>query len=499
MNTAIRLSGILSLSLWLIGQAHAQQNYGTTEFQASGSKEAHEVFLEGLLQLHNFEYEDARATFRDVQGIDPDFVMAYWGEALTHEHPLWNEHDLDASRAALAKLGATPQQRLARAPTEREKAYLRAADIMFGEGSQEERELRYSAALDAIHREYPEDLDAAALYALSLLATSHGGRDFSIYMRAGAVTEEILDKNPRHPGALHYNIHSFDDPIHAPLGLRAAEVYAEVAPSAIHALHMGSHIYFALGMWEKGSERNARSFEAAVARQESPDGPFGGSTYHVLTWLVYSLTQEGKREEAREKLALIEDQVERFGGASHRQNFVAGRAAYVVNTQELEGHVAQVRVDYEGLNPFSIATDQYVRGIVALRRGDRVKARKALEGIGGSEARTSRERRAMTPRLLHLALEGQIELAQGNGQQALALMEEAAELEAGLSPDYGPAIPVQPAAELLADTYLALGDAEQAAANYRRALKDFVGRERSLRGLAEAQRARLGVVQTSAY
>ncbi|MEE3197105.1 MAG: hypothetical protein VX225_01455, partial [Pseudomonadota bacterium] len=234
MKFLIPLIKLIFGSIFFLEPLSAEEEYGHTEFQASGSREGHQLFLKGLLQLHNFEYEDARDTFLEVQRIDPQFIMAYWGEALTYEHPLWGQFDTEASRSALAKLGATPEKRVATAPTEREKAYLRSVNILFGEGSQEEREIAYSSALEEIYRQYPDDIDAAALHALSLLNISHDGRDFSLYMRAGAITEEILDRNPRHPGALHYNIHSFDDPIHAPLGLKAADAYAVVAPSAVH-------------------------------------------------------------------------------------------------------------------------------------------------------------------------------------------------------------------------------------------------------------------------
>jgi tetratricopeptide (TPR) repeat protein len=489
MKTAFYLS--LLLNMILLGTASAADNpevqiYGSTDFDASGSPEAHDVFIRGLLQLHNFEYDDARASFLAAQELDAEFAMAYWGEALTHEHPLWSQHDPESARAVLTRLGETAEERAGKFPTEREKAYLHSIELLFGEGSQEERELRYSAALGEIHEDYPDDLDAAALYALSLITTSHGGRDFTLYMRAGAITEGILDINPRHPGALHYAIHSYDDPIHAPLGLRAANVYAEVAPSAIHALHMGSHIYFALGMWELGYERNARSFEEAVSRQASLNDEYGNQAYHALTWVIYALNQLGRHEEAAAKLALIEDQVSRYDGSSHRRNFIAARASYLVDTQDWDGHFATVQVDYDGMDRNAVATDQYIQGVIALRNADVEGARAALLAIGGAEPIQTRSRRAMVPRLLHLALQGQLELAAGNTDLALVLMEEAAELEASVPPEYGPAVPVQPTAELLADTYLSLGDYELAGENYELALKGSVGRERSLTGLREA-------------
>ncbi len=482
------LIGLTVLFLAPASHVIGQQTYGYTDFQATGSRAAHEIFLRGLLQLHNFEYDDARASFQAAQAEDPDFVMAYWGEALTHEHPLWSQHDPESARAVLAKLGATPEARVARAQTEREKDYIRSINILFGEGSQEERELAYSAALKAMYEKYPDDLDAAALYALSILTTSHGGRDFAYYMRAGAITEDILDRNPRHPGALHYNIHSYDDPIHAPLGLRAATVYAEVAPSAVHALHMGSHIYFALGMWELGIERNLRAFDEAVSRQPSPDSEYGNQAYHSLTWLVYGYAQHAMHDKAAEMLALIEGQVERYGGPAHRRNFINARAGYVVDTQDWDGHFASIDIDLDGMNAATIATEQYIRGVRALQHGNSQRAGAALAKIGGDEPVSSGSRRAMVPRLLYLGLAAQIDFDAGRTEQALRRLDEAVELEASVPPEYGPAVPAQPMAELLGDAYVSLGDHARASEAYELSLASYVGRERSLQGLAKAGR-----------
>ena len=483
-----RVLALITGSVMLSLAIQAQENYGMTEFEATGAAEAQPAFLRGLLQLHNFEYPDARASFQEALAIDPDFGMAYWGEALTWEHTFWRRYDLEQSRAVLQRLGPTPEARAARMQTQREKDYLASIEILFGEGTQDERNLAYSEALKALHEKYPDDLDAAALYALSILVVSNG-RDYAAYMRAGAIAEEILEENPLHPGALHYAIHSYDDPIHAPLGLRMARDYIRVAPSAVHALHMGSHIYFALGMWEEGTDRNIRSFEESRARQDSPDDLFDNQGYHALTWLIYSLVQQGERERARERLALIEKQVEMHGSDSPfpRSNFVAARASYIVDTQEWDSHYADVAIDLTGLNPLSVATDYYVQGLVALNRGDLDGARSALAVMGGEEPVASNDDRAASPHLLRLALEGQIEFASGNADRALALIQQATDLESELPIDYGPAVPVQPMAELLADTYLALGDREKAVQNYELSLRNAVGRERSLMGLNRAR------------
>ena len=200
------------------------QGLGTIDFPTSGSPGAREVFLRGALLLHSFEYDDARVAFRQAQELDPDFGMAYWGEAMTHNRPIWVQVDLEDARAVLDRLTETPEARLAKMPTQREQGYLRAVEKLFGEGDKLSRGLAYSESMAQLAAEHPDDLNAASLYALSLLGTRQQERDFTTYMKAAGIAEEVFTRNPNHPGAAHYLIHSYDDPIHAPLGLRAARV-----------------------------------------------------------------------------------------------------------------------------------------------------------------------------------------------------------------------------------------------------------------------------------
>ncbi len=132
-----------------------------------------------------------------------------------------------------------------------------------------------------------------SFYALALLGTSHGGRDFSIYMRAAALVEQVYAKNPQHPGAAHYLIHAYDDPVHAPLGLRYADAYSKIAPAASHALHMPSHIYVAMGMWDESAAINERSVKAADARRDAKKLDVDQRGFHALLWLVYTLRAAG--------------------------------------------------------------------------------------------------------------------------------------------------------------------------------------------------------------
>jgi tetratricopeptide (TPR) repeat protein len=205
---------LLSASLPFLPQtANAQTaDLGTIEFPNSGAAEAQPSFVRGVLLLHSFEYADAAEAFREAQRLDPHFAMAYWGEAMTYNHSLWGEQDREAAWEVLKRLGATTEDRLARARTEREKGYLRAVETLYGEGPKLERDRAYAEAMRRLHDSYPNDVEAKAFYSLAILGTAHEGRDHVTYMRAAGFAEEVFRDNPRHPGAAHYLIHSYDRP-----------------------------------------------------------------------------------------------------------------------------------------------------------------------------------------------------------------------------------------------------------------------------------------------
>ncbi len=167
-----------------------------------------DAFLTGLAQLHNFEYGDAAQWFRKAEDADPSFALAYWGEAMTYNHPVWMQQDIASARKALKRLADTADERQAKAPTAREKAYMRAVDILYGDGDKYARDAAYAREMAALHSAYPDDVDGTAFYALSLLGTAHEGRNVETYMRAAALLEPLFITNPQHPGIAHYLIHS---------------------------------------------------------------------------------------------------------------------------------------------------------------------------------------------------------------------------------------------------------------------------------------------------
>src|SRR5205809_3720840 len=151
---------------------------GTIDFPTSGAPTAQTQFIRGVLLLHSFEYQDAARAFREAQRLDSALALAYWGEALSYTHPLWNEQDLNAARAALQRLGPTAAARRAQAPTLREQAYLDAVEILYGEGSKAERDTAYSTAMGRLVERFPADREARVFYALPLLGLNQGGETF---------------------------------------------------------------------------------------------------------------------------------------------------------------------------------------------------------------------------------------------------------------------------------------------------------------------------------
>src|SRR5437867_5662781 len=308
---------------------------GTIDFPTSGAPEAQPQFVRGVLLLHSFEYRDAAQAFREAQRLDPGFALAYWGEALTYTHPIWDEQDVSAARAALQRLGPTPAARRAKAPTPREQAYLETVEILYGDGSKTKRDTAYSLALERLVASFPADREAQVFYALSLLGLNQGVRDVPTYLRAAAIVEKVFRENPNHPGAAHLLIHCYDDPIRAPLGLPAARAYSKIAPDAAHAQHLTTHIFLALGMWDEVVSQN----ELASGRDRA-----AWTANHYTAWLGYGYLQQGRYGEALQHLERMRRNADWTTG--HGLALLAQmRADYVINTERWDSPSLQWRID----------------------------------------------------------------------------------------------------------------------------------------------------------
>jgi tetratricopeptide (TPR) repeat protein len=470
----------------------ASDELGTIDFKTSGSPEAQKEFLRGVLWLHSFEYPDALAAFQKAQQLQPDFAMAYWGEAMTHNHPIWNEREQTQAIAALKKLAPTPEARLQKAPTEKEKDFIRAVDILFQDGEKKERDLAYAEAMEQIYKKYPGDLEAASFYALALLGSCGNVRDFAVYMKAAAVVEEVFAKNPKHPGAAHYLIHSYDDPVHAPLGLRAAREYARIAPSAVHALHMPSHIFLALGMWDDVESSNRASW---IASKEK--------SYHAVYWLQYSLLQQGRFQEALKLLKQVEADSDKeqnsYGRA--RWHFAAMRAAYVIESQTPFTQLGQSPVKPLSDSLTVDIADIFAAGWTAVRENkiedanryhNQIKEALTMEASKSEGQHCKAQSTELSPAELQAAEIMEMELralildAQGKKEEALGLMKEATKKEDAMTFEFGPPMPVKPSHELLGEMLIESGRFQEAQHEFELALARAHRRSISISGLAKA-------------
>ncbi len=503
---------ILRLFFALLAPAYAfaqNSDLGQIDFPTSGAPQAQKAFIKGVLLLHSFEYDDAAEEFREAQKVDPGFAMAYWGEAMTHNHPIWMQVDVEKGKAVLDRLAPTREARAAKAPTQREKDYLNAVEILYGDGGDKKaRDLAYAGAMRHLSEQFPEDLEAAAFHALSLLGTCHNGRDFATYMQAAALAENVFQKNPHHPGAAHYLIHSYDDPIHAPLGLPKAQVYAKIAPAAAHALHMPSHIFFALGMWDEAAASNEESWAASLARQQRRNLPLAERGYHSLLWRAYAYLQQGRFREAK---ALLENTAEDAKNSEARRirfHLAAMRAAYLIDTQSWNSEAARMKVDITGLEKDAMAGDLFVRGMCAVKTGEPAKAEKILQEIEalhpviaaksasagaaetmqchavGSEAPYSSALQAVD--LMALELKALIQMNQGKSEEALQLLQQAAVAEDRMTFEFGPPVVVKPTRELRGEMLLERNRPKEAQAEFELALKRAPNRLRALLGLKKA-------------
>ncbi|WP_233993525.1 tetratricopeptide repeat protein [Salinibacter altiplanensis] len=493
MRRLARSAALLVVLGLLAAPVFAQPTeYGATEFENSGAEAAQKPFLRGLLMLHSFEYDDARAAFQEAQAVDPDFAMAHWGEAMTYNHPVWMEQDREAALAALRDLAPTLEARLDVAPTERARAYLRTLHVLYGAGdenpkSKEARDDAYETAMATLAEQYPNDLDAQAFHALSILGTAHEGRDFATYMRAASIVEEVFDANPQHPGAAHYLIHAYDDPVHAPLGLRPARVYADIAPAAPHALHMPSHIFFALGQWTRGASSNVDSYRAAKEKSTAANEGLSGGGFHALHWLHYARLQQGRHEDARSVLKTTQshatDSRVQTGYADYMRWYMP--VAYVVETEhwgQYDALADAMDVDASTLDARGTVTLHAGRGLAAAQEGSLPAARAALE-----DARSALgDDPSAALRIQVLELEGLIALKDGDDKEALARLEEATALETDRPLNFGPPFPAKPAPELYGEALLTLDRPADALTQFETTLGRYPDRARSLWGKARA-------------
>ena len=506
-----KLTGVLIIGLFLSSIPFSAQDLGTIDFPTSGNDAAQKHFIEGTLLLHSFEFEDAREAYQQAQKVAPDFAMAYWGEAMTHFHPLWDHHDQEKGLAALNELSEDLESRLEKAATEKEKDWMKAVGILYGEGDSKQQIQAYSDFMETLYHKYPNDQEFASFYAISILSTSFEGRDSYKYMRAASIVEEVYTDNPLHPGALHYLIHSYDDPIHAPLGMRAAIRYAKVAPDAAHALHMPSHIFIAMGIWDRVVGMNEQSSSAADKRRARKNLGVDSRGFHSLHWLQYGYLQQGRHEKALELLNDMQKDYQESRSKRAAYHLAVMRAGYLIETQDWAYAAKTIQIEESKLPKKALAVDRFVRGLAYMKQGKLLSTQKLLEQLesmapmahhqemfnvsGGKTTccspnySTKDDDNPGTIHAIHvmnMELQAIMRYESGRKEEGIELMKKASEMEGNMDFMFGPPIIAKPSYELLGEMLLETGQLTEAVTAFETSLKRAPGRTQSLQGLEKA-------------
>ena len=472
---------------------------GSVAFRHSCDRSADRSLTQGLALLHHMTYSQAEASFQEAIEADPECALGYWGVAMTYVHPLWPDTitltNLTRGQALLEQAMVTDHH------TDREQAYVDAAAAYYQDGAEAAEPARLAAFLEgwsAVHESFPEDPEATLFYVLAELAAAPASdRTYATQEAAGALAESIGARIPDHPGVLHYTIHAHDFPPLAARALPTARAYGEVAPENSHALHMTSHIYTRLGMWPESITYNVRA--ADVARERTLDGDVSMHYFHALDYLAYAYLQVADEAAARavqDELGALQEPFQNHAATAYTLAAVPVRLA-------LERHRWAEAANIEETLPAALAWEQYphlqalphfARALGAARTGDVAAARAAIDSLAELRDTAAALNIAYDwgtqVEVQRMTAEAWMEFEAGTREGGLALMQQAAELEA--STNKNPVTPgeVLPAGELYADMLFALERYDEAGQQYEVALRRSPNRLNSLFGAGRSAELR---------
>jgi len=461
---------------------------GQVHFPTSCAPAVQPEFEKGVALLHSFQYSAADQDFKAVAAQDPSCAIAYWGQAMTLWHALWEHPD-----AASLKTGHEELQKATGARTARERAYIAAASAFFADDPQVDykaRTVAYSDAMAKVYGDYPEDGEAAAFYSLSLISIpAQGDADLANRKQAIAILDKLFAAEPDHPGAAHYLIHACDTPQLASEGLDAARRYAKIAPDSSHALHMPSHIFARLGLWQEMIDSNLAA-EAAAA--EATKAGLGEAHYqtHAMNFLQYAYLQTAQNDKA---FALI-DALKDVPGISAAQ--IADEQALFRARYALETHDWKMAADLDPTSSSEVTW--WARTIGAARTGDVAGAQAAVAKLdeATSAAKTRSKQQGYDVKdqktIDQLEAEAWLDFAEGKTDDAVTTLRAAADREDRDGPD---SISI-PAREMLGDLLMEEKQPQAALEAYRIVLKESPNRLDSKHGVTEA--AQLASAQTTA-
>lgn len=493
------LLSVIAASTTFAQDDHADMHHGDTHSRAlghvafanSGNRAAQKPFLEGLALIHSFEYSEAVDAFQRAEKADPTFALPYWAEALTNTQILWGIDDPAAARKVLARLGPTPQARLAKTHRANEMAFAKAVEAFYADGPQEARVHAFADSLRRWATAMPTDQEAHAFAALGILWESdYADGEIAAKLNAEAIrhAQYVFDRNPLHPGAAHYIIHGSDSPAMASQGLKAAREYSRIAPDAEHALHMPSHIFLPLGMWDDVIASNRRAWAASRADVKKKNLPGWENDFHSLNFLQYAYLQTGRWKDAAGLIDTARTLVAGMRGkVSPADN---PDAAFVVEQLAFRYGAETGDWKYFPSNPIAInlndpavsdrakgmaETSMYERSTVSAIQGDTVYGHGAAESV-----------RSVAPRIAMLIGVGFV-IARNNCNEIISALEKIrpqtrVDRYTSLTPSNGFVI-----GTLLGNALTGAGRYREAIDVYKEALADRPRTAGALLGLARAQ------------
>jgi tetratricopeptide (TPR) repeat protein len=461
---------------------------GKVNFPTSCDPAVQPQFNSAVAMLHSFWYEKASDTFAAVAQNDPKCGMAYWGIAMTHYHQIWEAPgpaDLKAGMSAL------DQAKTAGAKTQREQDYIAAIGTFYKDNDKLDhrtRALAYEKAMEQLQARYPDDSEAAVFYALALLATAPpDDKTYVNQRKAGAILERIFVKQPEHPGVAHYIIHAYDYPPLADRALEAARRYAKIAPDSPHALHMPSHIFTRLGLWQESIDSNLASAASAV-RNNAP-----GNELHAKDYMIYAYLQEGRDSEAKNALQAV------LSGRSDDPQYMnwlyakgASPARYAVERHcwaEAAALPVPANTFPRERYSWTEANLHFARALGASHIGEVEAARKDLQQLASIREILTQENNKYWADQVDIQREiatAWITLAQGMREEALQQMRSAADHEDKTDKHNVTPGVILPARELLGDMLLEMKQSTEALIAFEATLRTAPNRFNALSGAAHA-------------
>ena len=465
---------------------------GTVHFPVSCAAAVQKPFTRGVALLHSFWYEEAEKEFLEIAKTDPHCAMAHWGVAMSIWHQLWNHPDEKVIARGLTE--AEQAEKLAKSATPREKGYIAAIAAFYGSSKEPDYNHRAEAYSDAMKKVYEANLDdheAAAFYALSLLASERDNDEtFATRKQAAAVLEKLFAIEPDHPGVAHYLIHTYDKPQLAELGIPAARRYALIAPAAPHALHMPSHIFARVGLWQDDIKSNLASVEAT--RKTAAMGMGGeGHQFHAMSFLVYAYLQSGREDEAAKIIAGLKTMPKMesmYGPDYNAQSRAEAEFPALYDLELRRWSDAAALTPPKDAMPGDLEVVYWARAIGAARAGDLTQAHKDLRQLADLRQKFRDEKKteyAEGADQDYREAEAWILHAEGEDQKATSILRVLADKNDKL----GNEPQSVPEREMLADMLLEAKRPQEALVEYQTDLKLNPNRFNGLAGAARAAEA----------